>query len=280
MRSMLFVPGNRPDMMIKSFNTEADALIFDLEDAVPSEEKQKARAEINKVLESHHNKEVFIRINSFDTPWIIDDILAVSQCPIRGVVIPKVNSASELEKVSWFMSYCENRNAIQKESLTVIPIIETPKGINNIGSIVNACSRIEGVMFGAIDYLLSINGSIEQTDTCLIYPRSAVVNACREKGVSPIDTVYPNYKDNEGLVRECNKAKAMGFSGKACIHPSQIATINDAFLPLPHEIEWAKRVIAAYDEAVKNGKGSVALNGEMVDLPVAEKAKKILALIK
>lgn len=275
MRSMLFVPGNRPDMMVKSLQTQADALIFDLEDAVPADAKDRAREEIGKVLPSSPAKEIYIRINPLDTSWVLDDILTAHQYPVKGLVVPKVNAPSDMEKVSWLLDCCDHRSP---RELAIIPIIETARGMMNILSIAKAGPRLAAVMFGALDFLLDINGLQEETGTSLIYPRAAVATACRASGLLPIDTVYPNFKDQGALLTECQRARAMGFGGKACIHPSQIATINQVFSPSAAEVEWAQRVTAAYEEAVRTGKGAVTVDGAMVDRPVAEKARKILAL--
>jgi citrate lyase subunit beta/citryl-CoA lyase len=267
-------------MLIKSLKTEADALIFDLEDAVPPEEKVRAREEITKVLACSPDKNIYIRINALNTPWILDDILTVTQYPIKGLVVPKIDEPSDIEKVSWLLDCCEHRALSGQSKLRIIPIIETARGIVNVFSIAKASRRLEAIMFGAMDFILDIDGVQEETGVSLIYPRAAVVTACRASGLLPVDTVYPNFKDQDTLLNECMRAKAMGFGGKACIHPCQITTINQVFSPPIVEVEWAKRVLEAYEEALRRGKGAVTVDGTMVDRPVAEKAKKILALAR
>lgn len=267
LRSLLFVPGNREDMMYKSLKTEADALIFDLEDSVPDDYKDKARYEVGKIINSQKEKSIYVRINEINSPWILDDVIKLSKLQIKGFVIPKITEPEDITKILWLLN-CKN------SQLQIIPIIETAKGIMNVDSIAKI-ERIEAIMFGAIDYLLDIKGSSEE-EISTIFPRAKLINACRTYGLSPIDTVFPDFRNNQALEKECIKAKAMGFSGKACIHPNQIAIINKIFGPQKQEIEWAQRVIKAYEKALSEGKGAVSVDGMMVDEPVVKKATDIL----
>ena len=262
-------------MMVKALNTEADILIFDLEDAVPYEEKERARLEVAKVLESQAKKSIYVRVNSLSSCLAIEDIRFLLKYPLKGFVVPKVNDSTDVAKVAWLLECYESESAPSAAKLNIIPIVETAIGVLNASAIARAHERLTGIMFGAIDYLLDIGGNHDDEDTSLIFGRSAVVTACRGNGLWPIDTVYANFKDPEGLLKDCRRAKTMGFGGKACIHPAQVSVINPAFSPRPEEVDWAKKVIAAYEEARKHGRGAVTVDGAMVDLPVYKKALQI-----
>jgi len=278
LKSFLFTPGNKPEIMHKSLNTEADVVIFDLEDSVPNSEKEAARGKIISILDSNPSKEVYVRVNGIFTPWSLEDIFHLYHYSFSGFIIPKVNSAGDIEKIEWIMDNLYNKVNENTNKKNIIPIIETPEGVLNAQEIAKASSHLKGIMFGAVDYIHEIRG-IAEDEFSLVYAKSQVVTACRSKGLLPIDTVYPNFKDQDGLERESLRSRAMGFAGKACIHPSQISIINQVFSPSSTEISWAKKVFEAYEIAKKNGKGVISVDGFMVDLPVAEKAKEILSLI-
>jgi citrate lyase subunit beta/citryl-CoA lyase len=271
MRSMLFSPGNKPNLMAKAMASGADAVIFDLEDSVPAAQKETARAEIGQILSGRPPKRTYVRTNSVDSPFILSDLLFVARQPLAGIVLPKVGRPEDVEKVAWFLDRC-GENA--RTDLAIIAIVETPQGVAEVKAIA-AAQRLEGIMFGALDYVLDLQGTREDELT-LAYPRLAIAVACRAKGIEPIDSVYPDHRDPDGLERECRRARSMGYSGKACIHPAQVDRVNQVFSPSAAEIEWAERVVAVYEQAVAAGSGAVSLDGSMVDQPVYERARKIL----
>lgn len=277
MKSLLFTPGNKAEMMQKALNTGADVVIFDLEDSVPEFEKEFARKKVIGILETNPNKDIYVRVNGVFSPWIIEDILELLPYSLRGFVIPKIESANDIKKVEWVIKNLSKNNCENNREKIIIPIIETPEGILNAQEIAKAGSLLKAIMFGAVDYIREIRGKAED-EFSLVYPKSQVVAACRAKGLLPLDSVYPNFRDIDGLERESLRSRAMGFAGKACIHPAQITVINKVFSPSPEEIIWAKKVLNAYELAVKEGRGVVSVDGLMVDLPVAEKAKEILSL--
>ncbi|WP_169734748.1 HpcH/HpaI aldolase/citrate lyase family protein [Desulfitibacter alkalitolerans] len=275
MKSLLFTPGNNLIMMKKSLNTGADALIFDLEDAVTPQEKEVARQKIIEILKEKPKKKIYIRTNALDTKWIIDDIAVFSRFNFAGFVIPKVRNRVDVEKISWLMDILyQGETGVDRK--TIIPIIETPEGVIHLNAIADSTDRVEAVMFGALDYIQKIRGSIED-EFSLSYARSQLVNACRWKKIQPIDSVYPKFKNQEGLISESKRARAMGFGAKACIHPAQIEIINSIFAANQEEIEWAKKILHAFEAAQEKGLGVVQIDGLMVDLPVAENARQILA---
>jgi citrate lyase subunit beta / citryl-CoA lyase len=271
MRSMLFSPGNKPNLMAKALASGADAVIFDLEDSVPAAQKETARAEIGQILSGRPTKRTYVRTNSVDSPFILSDLLFVARQPLAGIVLPKVGRPEDVEKVAWFLDRC-GENA--RTDLAIIAIVETPQGVAEVKAIA-AAQRLDGIMFGALDYVLDLQGTREDELT-LAYPRLAIAVACRAKGIEPIDSVYPDHRDPDGLERECRRARSMGYSGKACIHPAQADRVNQVFSPSAAEIEWAERVVAVYEQAVAAGSGAVSLDGSMVDQPVYERARKIL----
>ena len=238
-------------MMLKSLATEADAVIFDLEDSVPPDQKESAREEVVNLLSNNQAKKIFVRINALDTPYVLQDIIIVSRYPLKGIVVPKVSHPSDVVKLSWLLDRCSPNFS---SDLQVIPIVETAQGIVNIQKIAAADSKLRGIMFGALDYVLDMKGNAED-EMSLITPRSLISIACRANNIYPIDSVYPNYKDMEGLERECRRVRAMGFAGKACIHPSQIKIINQVFSHSAEEIAKAELIVEAYDKAALEGKG-------------------------
>jgi len=279
LRSLLFTPGNKPEMMTKSLNGEADAVILDLEDSVPDNQKEAARSEVIKLIKLNIQKDVYIRVNGLSTPWIIEDIIQLCHYSLKGFVVPKVTCAADVEKIDWLVNSSINESATKALDFRIIAIIETAEGVLNAQKIAQARSpHLEGIMFGAIDYSLDIKGSSEDGFS-MLFPRAQVVTACRSRGLLPIDSVYPNFKDQEGLERESQSSKAMGFAGKACIHPAQVEVTNRVFSPSSADITWAKRILESYEKAVSEGRGAVNVDGYMVDLPVAQRARNILSLV-
>jgi citrate lyase subunit beta / citryl-CoA lyase len=262
-RSYLFVPGNRPDRFDKAFASQADAVIVDLEDAVPPKEKATARAAVAAWLT--RSRPVFIRINGADTPWFRDDV-ALCQCPgVAGVVIPKAELVEDIGYVA----------ANTDSSAAMLPLIETAKGLWNAHSIALA-SRVECLLFGSIDFQLDLRMNGEDAE--LLPFRTQLVLLSRVAGIRPpIDGVTVDITDSAVLRSAVRQARRLGFGGKLCIHPSQIGVVNEAFSPTEIEVAWAKRIVAA---AAQAGGGAIAVDGKMVDRPVILRAEAILGAIE
>ncbi len=277
-RSLLFVPGNRVDMMEKAMDLPADALILDLEDSVPPQEKDRAREVVSANLPKmfKEGRPVFVRINPLMSGLTDEDLAAVVSKYVACISLPKVEEGIDLEALGTKMEWFEGERNIEGRSLAILPWIENPRALRNSYKIATASRRVMGLAFGADDYTL--NMGIQRSKDCeeLKYPRQVIAVDARAADILPLDTPYVDYKDKEGLIEDCKRAKQAGFAGKFAIHPSQIDIINEAFSPTALEIDEAHRIIDAFDKAVAKGSAVASLNGRMIDTPVAERAKRLL----
>lgn len=258
-RSYLFVPANRVDRYEKALNTHADVIIIDLEDAVPVELKQSARESLKHWLSENPEKNVMLRVNSRQSEWFIDDIQLVLFSNIRGVVLPKTESSSDVEAV------------IAIRDTDVFALIETAKGFANVRSIA-ATPSVCALMFGSIDFQLDMemNGGYQE----LLSFRNEIVLASKLAAIdAPIDGVTVDFKDEALVNQESLAAKNLGFAGKLCIHPNQVDIVNQAFSYSKAEMDWANRVL--HKAELAQGQ-ALSLDGKMIDLPVILKAQKIL----
>lgn len=258
MRSYLFVPGNRPERFAKAQAAGADVVIIDLEDAVADADKAEARKHVRAAVEA--GTRVCIRINAYGTPWFADDLALLASITVDSVMLPKS------ETLAPFLAL---------QSVTQAPIIalvETALGVHQVLAVAQA-PGVQRIAFGSVDYQLDVgcNGS----DEALLYARSQIVVASRVARIEgPIDGVSVIIDDQDAINREAAHGKALGFVGKMCIHPRQVPVVNQVFSPSEREIAWANEVIQAF--ALSN-EGAVQVRGEMVDLPVLLKARKIIA---
>lgn len=258
-RSYLFVPGNRPDRFDKALASQTDAVILDLEDAVPPAEKVTARAAVTAWLT--RARPVFVRINGADTPWFFDDVALCRTPGVAGIVVPKAESVEDIGYIA----------TNSDSSAAILPLIETAKGLWNGHGIASA-PRVERLLFGSVDFQLDLRMNGEEAE--LLPFRSQLVLLSRAAGIrSPIDGVTVDVADTAVLQAAAARARRLGFGGKLCIHPSQIAIVNEAFSTTENEIAWATRIVAA---AARAGGGAVAVDGKMVDRPVVLRAEAIL----
>ena len=258
-RSYLFVPGNRPERFAKATASGADAVIVDLEDAVPPAEKSRARTEVEAWVSPAHP--VLLRINGVDTPWFRDDVTCCRMPGVTAILLPKTESAEHLRRVEELLG----------QTGRILPLIETAQGFANALEI----ARYRGVqrlVFGALDFQLDvgIRGDGEE----LLYFRSQLVLVSRLAGIrAPVDGIHTAIDDEAQLRADALRARRLGFGGKLCIHPKQVGPVNECFLPTAEEIAWAKRVVQA--AAAARG-AAVALDGGMIDQPVVLQAQRIL----
>ncbi len=258
-RSYLFVPANRIERFEKALNTDADAVIIDLEDAVPVDLKRSSRDALAAWLKDHTEHQVMIRVNSSQTEWFLADIELAKFPNVSAIVLPKTESGAEIEAV------------LQIREVGIFPLIETPLGLANVRQI--ACAKqVIALMFGTIDFQLEMNmngGYLE-----LLSFRNEFVLASKLAGIqAPIDGVTVDFKDEAMIQLETQQAKNLGFAGKLCIHPHQVDIVNQIFSPTTVEIDWANRVLNVVKQA--NGQ-AVSLDGKMIDLPVILRAERIL----
>ena len=279
-RSLLFVPGNRQDMLAKAGTLPADALVPDLEDSVPEGEKEHARELVRQTVKTlaQQGQAVIPRTNALDTGLARDDLAAVVCPQVYGVTVGKISSPWEIQQLSAILEDLEHRAGLPLGYTRLIPWLENAGAIVNAYQIATASPRIVGVAFGAEDFTndMALHRSEEGTEVA--YPRAAVAVAAHAAGVLAIDTPYTNFRDIEGLQRDVRSVLPLGFKAKFAIHPGQLETINTLFNPLPEEVEYARRVVAAFEEAEARGSGATSLDGKMIDVPVVKRARNLLAL--
>lgn len=279
-RSLLFVPATSPDKAEKALASAADGVIVDLEDAVAVAEKPRARESAARLLQTRRSTQVYLRVNALTTPFCFDDLAAAASATLDGIILPKAESAAELATVDWVLAQWEAKLGKPVGSIAVLPILETARGIATAAGIAQASRRVRQLMFGAVDFALDLDVDLADETGAIAHARFAVALASRQAGLAaPIDSVFTGIRDLDGLRAASNRARAMGFGGKACIHPAQIATINEVFSPSDAEVAHAREIVAAFDAAEAAGAAAVSVGGVMVDYPVVEKARRVLAAV-
>lgn len=279
MRSKLFVPGSRPELFAKAAASAADALSFDLEDAVAKDRKAEARALLAAFLRqsSTEVRKIFVvRVNAVGTDLFQADLDAVVVPRLDIVNLPMVEDADAVAEAAARLDRLEAETS-RSQSIGILANIETPKGLRNAAKIAAAHPRVIGLQIGYAD-LLEPYG-IDRSDlAALAHIRIAVRLAAAEAGVAAYDGAYAIVKNPDGYRAECEAARRHGFAGKSCIHPSQIAIANDVFMPKPAEIERARCILAAAAEAEAKGVGAFVVDGQMIDEPFLVSARAIVEL--
>jgi len=282
-RSRLYVPGNNPKMIPPAGLYGADVISLDLEDSVGPDYKIDARmlvSEALKVVDFGPSVEVTVRINPIDTPWGKWDVKQIVCDRLDGIYVPKVESPEDVIQVDELVTETEEKKGLQIGRIKLFATLETAKGVLNAYDIARCSKRLEGITIGAEDLTADLGG-IRSSDGLAIHTsRQLIVLAAKAAGIQAIDTVYSDFKDMEGLAKETETVKIMGFDGKACIHPSQIEVIHEAFNPTQTEIEYSVKVKHAIEEAKREGSGVIALGKKMIDRPIVIRAEKILARAK
>ena len=281
LRSLIFVPGNRANMLERALHFDADIIMVDLEDSVPPAEKLAARDVAAEWIPrlSQAGRRVMVRANSLDTGLTQDEISRVISPDLYGISVGKTESAWDLREIERIISPLETRTGLEPGQLKVIPWIESARAIMNLSEMASALGRTVAIAFGAEDYTNDMG--IQRTDDGeeVYYARSAVAIAARALGIASLDSPYVAFRNPDGLRKDAGVARQMGYTGKFAIHPSQIDTINELFSPLPEDVAYARRVMEAWREAEANGRGSLSLDDKMVDVPVVKRARNLLALV-
>jgi len=278
-RSMLFAPANDLRKVGKALLLNVDGTVLDLEDAVALSEKTNARNALKEALSLPRRGDVFIRVNSVQTEFILSDLLAAVTEGVKGLVVAKSESAEEIRQVDWLIGKIEKERGLTEGSMEIIPFIESANAIVNAFSIASSSPRVSRMFFGGVDYVLDIGTTFSKGGTELFYARSQLVVASRAAGIEPpIDTVYPDFKDIGGLVADAKAVRQMGFQGKLAIHPGQIEPLNEVFTPTPEEISWAEKIVAVFDEEEAKGQAVFQVDGKMIEYPIANRARRIIAL--
>jgi citrate lyase subunit beta/citryl-CoA lyase len=277
-RSYLFVPATSERKLDKALTAETDALIVDLEDAVAVSEKPAARLFIAERLRQPLARPIFVRVNDLGTPFAFDDIAAVASPHLTGIVLPKVESAADIAIADWLLAQAERRLGLAAGSIGIIPILETARGLVEAASIAKASPRLRCMMFGMVDLAVDMELDLGDDEGAIQSARFAVALASRAAGLpGPVDTAFIDIADPERLRRSSAQARRMGYAGKSCIHPSQLAIVTEVFSPSAEEIARARRIVAAFEAAEADGVAALKVDGAMIDYPVVIRARRVLA---
>ncbi|MBE6639703.1 MAG: CoA ester lyase [Ruminococcaceae bacterium] len=281
-RSMLFLPGNNPNMLINAGCLGADAVIFDLEDAVSPAEKDAARLLVRNTMRYMDlgGCEIVVRINSVDTDFWCKDLDTIIPCKPDVILLPKSAEPADIRLVDEYISALEEKLELEKGNVKIMPLIETAMGVENAFAIASSCERVCALFLGAEDLTADLQCKRTKAGREIEYARQRLVVAARAAGVDVYDTPFTDVNDDEGIVVDAQLAKAFGFTGKASISPRHVDVINDVFSPTLAEIEYAYEVVEAIRVAKEMGKGAVSLRGKMIDAPIVARAERTIAMAK
>jgi citrate lyase subunit beta / citryl-CoA lyase len=277
MRSLLFAPGNHARRVEKALSLAADGVILDLEDAVAVSEKAATRVVVVGAFDKPRSGKLYVRVNALGTEWCYGDIAAVVRPGLDGIVLPKVEHAHELHTADWLIGALERDRGLPMGTIDLIPIIETALGLSNIQGICRSGTRMKRLAFGAGDFTLDMSMVWTRSEAELLPYRSACVLASRAAGLeAPLDTVWADLRDLEGFIASAQHAAALGFQGKMCIHPDQIAEANAAFSADEATVAKARRIVEAFDKAEAEGMASIQLDGQFIDYPIVQRARRVV----
>jgi citrate lyase subunit beta / citryl-CoA lyase len=277
-RSILSVPGLRDRFIEKAASVPADIILFDLEDSVPPARKAEARERVRAALPQFDKRGrfVFVRPNDLATGLLELDLDAVVVPGIDGIHLPKTHNPEVLKRTDHYLSLLERARGIAPGSIRIIAWIESAEGVANVEAICRASPRLIGASMGAEDYATSLGVMRTRESLEIEYARARVANAAHAAGLVPIDCPEPDYQDLVHFERDILHARALGYRGKYCIHPSQVEIANRVFAPSKEQLAWAERVRDAYEAGEQQGLGAVGLDGAMVDRPIYVRALDVL----
>ena len=282
LRSLIFVPGNRATMLERAREFNADIIMYDLEDSVPPAEKVNARDMARQWVPDLRKagRRVMVRCNGLDTGLTRDELAAIIGPDLYGVSVGKTESPWDIQEIDRIIGPYESAAGLEPGAIKLIPWIESSKAVMNAQQMAGASSRIIAIAFGAEDY--TVDMGLQRTDTGeeVYVPRATNAIAARAAGVASLDSPYVAFRNSEGLKEDCSTARQLGYNGKFAIHPAQIDTINETFSPNPEDVAYARRVMEAWNRAESDGRGSLDLDGKMVDVPVVKRAQNLLALVE
>ena len=277
-RSMLFLPGNNPNLLINGNCLGADAVIFDLEDAVSPTEKDAARILVRNTMRylDFRGCETIVRINSIETAYWQEDLDTILPCKPNLILLPKTSSAAEVLAADEYMTQLEEKLGFEKNSVGLMPLIETALGVENSFQIASSSKRVKALFLGAEDLTADLQCKRTKEGREIEYARTRLVVAARAAGVDVYDTPFTDVNDDEGIWVDAKLAKALGFTGKASISPRHIEVINAVFSPTEKEVDYAYEVMEAIALAKAQGKGAIALHGKMIDAPIVARAQRTI----
>jgi len=280
LRSLLSTPGQRQNMVDKALGLAPDALILDLEDGVPPAMKDAARGIVAEAVGSPRNTGAarFVRINPREAGSQEADLQAVAHAGLDGIVLPKVEHVDEVRAIDDLLSRIEAERKLPAGEIKLVISIESARGVRNANDLADASERTVALFIGGEDLSRDLGLPVSRDGDELLYARSAVVIAAASAGLLAIDRVWTNFHDLEGLRRDALRARALGFAGKWCIHPTQIDVVNELFGPTAEEVELARKVVAAFEQAQASGLGVVMMGEQFVERPTVERAQRTLRI--
>ena len=281
-RSMLFLPGNTPNMLINGNCLGSDAVIFDLEDAVSPAEKDAARILVRNTIRymDFRGCEIIVRINAIDTPYWKKDMQTIVPWKPSMLLLPKTGTAADVLEADAYLTQLEEELGFEKNTVGLMALIETAMGVENAFAIASATQRVRALFLGAEDLTADLQCKRTKEGREIEYARTRLVVAARAAGVDVYDTPFTDVNDDEGIWTDARLAKALGFTGKASISPRHVEVINSVFSPTMQEIEYAYEVMDAIALAKKQGKGTIALRGKMIDAPIVNRAEQTIAMAR
>ncbi|KOE64884.1 citrate (pro-3S)-lyase subunit beta [Aggregatibacter actinomycetemcomitans] len=281
-RSMLFVPGSNAAMLSNSFIYKPDSIMFDLEDAVALKEKDTARLLVAHALQHplYKDIETVVRVNPLDSEFGVADLNAVVRAGVDVVRMPKTETAQDVIDMDREITEIEKACGREVGSTKMLAAIESPLGITQANQIATASKRLIGIALGAEDYVRNLKTERSPEGIELLFARCSILQAARAAGIQAFDTVYSNANNEEGFLKEAALIKQLGFDGKSLINPRQIELLHNLFAPTQKDVDQAKRIIEAAEEAERQGSGVVSLNGKMIDAPIIDRAKLVLERAK
>jgi citrate lyase subunit beta/citryl-CoA lyase len=283
-RSWMFVPGHRQRMLDKALGLPTvDALMLDIEDGVPHPEKQIARQQVGTSLAGKKEGEAgptrFVRVSAVTYDFITQDLAHIVQPGLDGLVLPKVETPQQIELVEAILKEREKQQGITAGRVKFLVAIESPRGLANAYQIATSSPRVVGLLFGAEDFGKEIGLPLKREGEAadMLYARSAMVMAAAAARIQAVDGVWPDISDAAGLKTFALQSRRLGFGGMSLIHPGQVETINSIFGPTADEVAYCNKVIEAFEAALARGDGSIAFGGQLIDLPIVERAKRTVA---
>ncbi len=279
-RTMLFCPANNPKHLFTAMIYRPDCILFDLEDAVPFNEKEAARDLLVEALQciDYGKSEVFVRVNALYTEFGVNDVEELVPAGLRRIRLPMCESAEDVKRLDTLLTQIEETHKIDKGSVKIQCAIETPMGVHNSLEIAKASDRIVSISFGAEDYTRTLGTDRTKAGHELFLARSTVVLNAKIAGVDAIDTVFSDVNDKDGFRAEVESAKNLGFAGKSCIHPSQVDLVHNVFTPTTEDVKSSLKIIEASRNADIEMGGVILVDGKMIDVPVIAKAERIIEL--
>ena len=277
---MLYIPGNNPAMLQQGGVYGADSLLLDLEDAVSLNQKDAARILVRNMLKTvnYYNTEICVRINNLDTPFGLEDLEEIVPLQPDAIRYPKTETVEELEKLIQIIEAIEDKHNLPHDKMTIHAMIETALGVQNVFEIAKFSKRVDAITIGGQDLTADMNIKSTKEGSGIDLARKMIVMAAKANKIDAIDTVFVDVNDEEGLRKDTEYAKQIGFSGKAVINPRQIDIIHEVYMPTEEEIRKAYRIVLEFKKNKKAGIGVFAIDGKMIDAPIMTRATQILEL--